>query len=844
MSNDSNTTNSNEKSKLSLRSSKLTMKSGVIEKGEFEIKQRRRKQQAEDNIAQDDIPEGLTLQEWEERKKALNTALLNKEEQEKKQKELTQTRTQEEEAQKQKIIERQNQQERIGQAKKIKEQQKISQAQESEDLPKKDGEKPPVNVTSEAKETIAEMQKEEDRQKRILRANAEGTLDDNSFTPKRKKRSGEEEDSAKAKKNKPTFGQRRGGRLTVQSVLSLGEDGEKQRSYAALQRQRRKLQQKNKQEESAKIVRDVIIPETISVQDLANRMAVRAGEVVKALVKMGVMASSSQRIDGDTAELIASEFGHNIKRVADSDVEFDLHIPDNDETQLQKRCPVVTVMGHVDHGKTSLLDTIRKTSITSGEAGGITQHIGAYQVELSNGEKITFVDTPGHAAFTAMRARGANVTDIIVLVVAADDGIKEQTVEAISHAQAAKVPIVVAVNKIDKPNINIERVKNELLIHNLVLESHGGDILSVEVSAKQGIGIDKLEETLLLQAEMLELKAAYNRSAEGVIIESKIDKGRGCLATVLVKKGTLNIGDIFVSGKEFGRVRALITDSGQHVKQALPGQPIEVIGYNGLPVAGDDFIVVEQEAKAREISEFRTQREHKKQMVAKRKTMDSLFADVSSGEQKQCRELVVLLKSDTQGSAEAIRNSLAKLANDEVSVKIIHSGIGGINESDVVLADAASAVIFGFNVRASVKAKTALDNAAIDVRYYSVIYDLIDDIKVVLSGMMAPEIRETFIGNAQVRQVFNVSKIGRIAGCYVTDGAVRSGAKVRIIRDSVVIHEGNLSTLKREKNEVKEVNSGYECGMSFESYQDVKEGDVIEFFEVATIQRQWQPSGG
>ena len=621
---------------------------------------------------------------------------------------------------------------------------------------------------------------------------------------------------------------RRAGKLTIAEAL---DDSERTRSLASVRRARERQKKKEAgPTEHAKIIRDVTVPETITVQELANRMAERSVEVVKTLMKLGVMATANQVIDADTAELVVAEFGHKIKRVADSDVEIGLGGEDDREGQLLPRSPVVTVMGHVDHGKTSLLDAIRATDVVSREAGGITQHIGAYEITTESGNRITFIDTPGHEAFTSMRSRGAKVTDIVVLVVAADDGIMPQTVEAIDHAKAAEVPIIVAINKIDRPDADPHKVRTQLLEHEIVSEAMGGDVLDVEVSAVEKTNLDKLEEAILLQAEILDLKANPERTAEGAIVESRVETGRGPLATVLVQRGTLKVGDIFIAGAEWGRVRSLIDDRGEGIKEAGPSQPVEVVGLNAAPQAGDQFVVVEDEARAREISEFRQNKERAaRTAVAPRGTLEEMFDAIKAGE---TRELPVVIKGDVQGSVEAIVGMLDKLPQEEVSVSVLHSGVGGINESDVTLAESAGTVVIGFNVRANKQARDAAEAAGVDIRYYSVIYDVVDDMKKLLVGMMAPTLREEFLGNAEVREVFNVSKVGRVAGCYISEGVVRRGAKVRLLRDDVVVHEGSLSTLKRFKEDVREVQQNYECGMSFENYQDIKEGDVIECFDV------------
>ena len=623
---------------------------------------------------------------------------------------------------------------------------------------------------------------------------------------------------------------RRTGKLTIAEAL---DDSERQRSLASVKRQRERKKRREGPIEHIKIVREVTIPETITVQELANRMAERGVEVIKSLMKMDVMAKMSDSIDADTAELVVAEFGHTFIRVSESDIELGLGGGEDDHGDLVTRPPVVTVMGHVDHGKTSLLDALRKTDVVSGEAGGITQHIGAYQVTMTDGHKITFIDTPGHEAFTAMRARGAKSTDIVVLVVAADDGIMPQTVEAIDHAKAAGVPMIVAINKIDRPNANPTRIRTQLLEHEIVLEAMGGDVLDVEVSALEGTNLDKLEETILLQSEILDLKANPNRLAEGVIIESKVELGRGPLATVLVQNGTLKKGDIFVAGAESGRVRTLVSDHGGTVDEAGPAVPVEVVGLNGAPSAGDEFVVVETEARAREVAEFRKNRDRsKKSAISPRGTLEDMFQAIQAGEIK---DLPIVLKTDVQGSVEAITGMFEKLPQDEVKVQVLHSGVGGINESDITLAGASNAAVIGFNVRANKQARAQASANGVDIRYYSVIYDVVDDIKKMLVGLMAPVLRENYLGNAEVREVFAVSKIGKVAGCYITEGVVKRGSKVRLLRDDVVIHEGDLSTLKRFKDDVREVKESYECGMSFESYNDIKIGDVIECFEVQEI---------
>lgn len=631
---------------------------------------------------------------------------------------------------------------------------------------------------------------------------------------------------------------RRVNRAVLTRSFSQEDDengGRRSRSLASIRRAKQKHKGQQAFVESVKVVRDVIIPDAITVGELANRMAVRGADVIKSLMKSGMMVTINQTIDGDTAELICTEYGHNYKRVSDLDIEFGLKNQDDDVASLHPRAPVVTVMGHVDHGKTSLLDALRQTDVVSGEAGGITQHIGAYQVRMENGKKITFIDTPGHAAFTEMRARGATVTDIVVLVVAADDGIMEQTIEAISHAKAAQVPIVVAINKVDKPDADPDRVRHELLQHGVVLEEYGGDVMSVEVSAKKKMGLDKLEEAILLQAEILELKANPDRAAEGVVIEAQVDRGRGTVATVLIQKGTLRVGDIFIAGSQWGRVRALMDDHGRPATQASLAVPAQILGFNGVPSAGDEFIVVESENKAREIADFRQRREKDARSVAMaRGTMEQMMSQIAAGEVK---ELGIVIKTDVQGSLEAITTSLAKLGNSEVMVRVLHGAVGGVNESDITLARASSGLIIGFNVRANPQAREMARRDGVDIRYYSIIYDVINDITAMMGGMLAPTIRENYIGMAEIRDVFNITKVGKVAGCYITEGVVKRGAKVRLLRDNVVIHEGALKTLKRFKDEVKEVKESYECGMAFENYNDIRVGDMIECFELETIAR-------
>jgi translation initiation factor IF-2 len=637
---------------------------------------------------------------------------------------------------------------------------------------------------------------------------------------------------------KPTRGKgeddRRRGKLTLTAALS--DDDKRGRSLSSMRRRQEKFKRGMQQETREKISREVVLPETITIQDLASRMAERAVDVVKFFMKQGQIMKPGDLLDADTAELVAVEFGHTVKRVAESDVEEGLfNVPDAEGTQ-KSRPPVVTIMGHVDHGKTSLLDAIRNANVVSGEAGGITQHIGAYQVE-KNGQKITFIDTPGHAAFTAMRARGAQATDIAILVVAADDSVMPQTIESISHAKAAGVPIIVAINKIDKPQADAQKVRTQLLQHEVFVESLGGEVLDVEVSAKTGANLDKLLEAILLQSEILELKANPDRTAEGVVIEAKLDKGRGPVATVLVQAGTLKPGDILVAGDQWGRVRALVTDKGEQIKEAPPATPVEVLGIQGTPQAGDRFAVVENEARAREIAEYRQRLAREKAVARQAGQRGSLEQMMSQLQTSGLKEFPLVIKGDVQGSIEAIVTALEKLGTDEVRARIVHSGAGAITESDISLAETSNAAIIGFNVRANKQARTAAEQSGIEIRYYNIIYDLVDDIKQAMSGLLSPERRETFLGNAEILEVFNITKVGKVAGCRVTEGRVERGAGVRLVRDGVVIHEGTLKTLKRFKDEVSEVPVGQECGMAFQNYEDIRAGDTIECYRVEMITR-------
>lgn len=700
----------------------------------------------------------------------------------------------------------------------------------------------------EAKKPAPEKAREKDAEKQTARARPE---DDQAAAqaaaarvatkgvpvggPRKSDREREREER-ESRRGRGDDGGRRSGKLTLSEALS-GEGG-RQRSLAAMKRKQEKARQKamGQTQRNEKVSREVQLPDQIVVSELANRMAERAADVVKALMKMGMMVNMNQTIDAETAEIIIEEFGHKAVRVSDADVEQVIEQEEDRPEDLLPRPPVITIMGHVDHGKTSLLDAIRKTNVVSGEAGGITQHIGAYQVKTDSGAVLTFLDTPGHAAFTSMRARGAQVTDIVVLVVAADDSVMPQTVEAINHAKAAGVPMIVAINKCDKPDANPQKVRTELLQHEVVVEKMGGDVQDVEVSAKTGKGLDELLEAIALQAEILELKANPNRRARGAVIEAKLDVGRGPVATVLVQNGTLRRGDVFVVGEQWGKVRALINDRGDRVNEAGPSVPVEVLGLHGTPEAGDILNVVETEAQAREIAEYRQEAARDKRAAAgAAKTLEQLMAKAKAD--ANVAELPVVVKADVQGSAEAIAQALEKIGNDEVRVRVLHSGVGAITETDVGLAEASGAPILGFNVRANAPARQAANQKGVEIRYYSVIYDLVDDVKKAASGLLKAEVRENFIGYAEIREVFKVSGVGKVAGCLVTEGVARRSAGVRLLRDNVVIHEGTLKTLKRFKDEVKEVQSGQECGMAFENYDDIRKGDIIEIFEREEVER-------
>ena len=644
------------------------------------------------------------------------------------------------------------------------------------------------------------------------------------------------EEPARPSRNKGREDNRRSGKLTVNQA-SAGNDG-RHRSMASMKRKQERARQKamGGTVEREKIIRDVQVPDAIMVQELANRMAERVADVVKSLMQMGMMVTQNQTIDQDTAELIVEEFGHKIVRVSDADVEDVIDQVVDSPEDLKPRAPIITVMGHVDHGKTSLLDAIRNARVVSGEAGGITQHIGAYQVE-QNGELLTFLDTPGHAAFTSMRSRGAQVTDIVILVVAADDAVMPQTIEAIAHAKAAEVPMIVAINKIDRPAADPQKVRTDLLQHEVIVEQMSGEVQDVEVSATTGQGLDQLLEAIALQSEILELKANPDRAASGAVIEAQLDVGRGPVATVLVQNGTLKLGDIFVVGEQWGKVRALISDSGERIKTAGPSTPVEVLGLSGTPEAGDVLNVVETEAQAREIAEYRAQAaKDKRAALGAATTLEQLMANAKANE--DISELPILLKADVQGSAEAIVQAMAKIGNDEVRVRVLHSGVGAITETDIGLAEASGAPVFGFNVRANTSARNTANQKGVEIRYYSVIYDLVDDVKAAASGLLSAEIRETFIGYANIKEVFKVSGVGKVAGCLVTEGVARRSAGVRLLRDNVVIHEGTLKTLKRFKDEVPEVQSGQECGMAFENYDDIRPNDVIEIFEREEVERK------
>ncbi len=659
-----------------------------------------------------------------------------------------------------------------------------------------------------------------------------------SAAPRKADRGNDARDKeTKPKSNRGGDDSRRSGKLTLNDAMA-GREGGRQRSMAAMKRKQDRARAKamGGSVEREKVFREVALPEAITVSELANRMAERVADVVKALMNNGIMATQNQTIDADTAELIIEEFGHTVVRVSDADVEDVIQAVQDKPEDLKPRPPIITIMGHVDHGKTSLLDAIRNAKVVAGEAGGITQHIGAYQVTTESGAVLSFLDTPGHAAFTSMRSRGAQVTDIVVLVVAADDAVMPQTIEAINHAKAAKVPMIVAINKIDKPDANPDKVRTDLLQHEVIVEKMSGDVQDVEVSAITGQGLDELLEAIALQAEILELKANPDRAAEGAVIEAQLDVGRGPVATVLVQNGTLRQGDIFVVGEQYGKVRALINDKGERVQEAGPAVPVEVLGLNGTPEAGDVLNVVETDAQAREIAEYREKAAKEKRAAAgAATTLEQLMANAKADE--NVSELPIVVKADVQGSAEAIVQAMEKIGNDEVRVRVLHSGVGAITETDIGLAEASGAPVFGFNVRANASARNTANQKGVEIRYYSVIYDLVDDVKAAASGLLSAEIREKFIGYANIKEVFKVSNVGKVAGCLVTEGVARRSAGVRLLRDNVVIHEGTLKTLKRFKDEVPEVQSGQECGMAFENYDDIRPNDVIEIFEREEVER-------
>ena len=627
---------------------------------------------------------------------------------------------------------------------------------------------------------------------------------------------------------------RRQGKLTISEALS-GSEGGRQRSLASVRRQREKARMREETQPQVKQIRDVTIPDSITVSELANRMAERSADVVKELMKQGIMVTATQSIDAETAELVTIEFGHRALRVSESDIEIGLEGEEDTEDSLKTRPPVITIMGHVDHGKTSLLDAIRKTDVAGGESGGITQHIGSYQIKTQLGNTITFIDTPGHEAFTEMRLRGASTTDIVVLVVAADDSVKAQTIEAINHAKAAECPIIVAVNKCDKQEADPQRVRSDLLQHEIITEDFGGEIQCIDVSANTGQGLDKLEEAMMLQAEILELKANPDRTAEGSVIEAKVERGRGSVATVLVQKGTLKVGDIFVVGAEYGKVRALLDDKGINLENAFPGQPVEVLGLNGTPMSGDQFIVVPSESRAREIADYRSRQVRDKEAAIKaRGSVEQMLSAIAAGE---AEELPVVIKTDVHGSLEAIKVAFDKLATEQVKVRILIGGVGALSESDISLAAASQALVIGFNVRAIPQARELARRDGVEIRYHSIIYELLEEVKSAMGGLLSPDQQEEFIGYAEIREIFSVSKLGKVAGCYVTEGIIRRGCSVRLLRDNIVVHEGSLKTLKRFKDEVKEVKDGLECGMAFDNYSDLQQGDMIECFELKEVAR-------
>ena len=721
----------------------------------------------------------------------------------------------------------------------------MAEQQKLEEQKKKEAEeKAAAAKAAEEKAAAAEEVSVVNPPKENTREERKNFSDDSSAFSRKKERELNDENKM-GRNTRSSYEEKRNSKMNMNAYrnirISVGDDDDdndgvphQRRSLASIRRahEKERLKHQEQLKSAEKIVREVIIPETITVQELANRMSEKGATVVKILMKLGMMVTITQTIDADTAELVVSELGHKFKRVAESDVEDILKKEEDNPEHMVSRPPVVTVMGHVDHGKTSLLDALRSAHVAEGESGGITQHIGAYQVTLPDNQRVTFIDTPGHAAFTAMRARGAKVTDLVVLVVAANDSVMPQTIEAIHHAKAAGVPIVVAINKIDVPGANPQKVRTDLLQHDVVVESMGGDVLDVEVSAKKRLNLDKLIETILLQAEILGLKADPDRTAEGVVVEARMDKGRGSVATVLIQKGTLSVGDIFVSGQEWGRVRSLFNDKGQRVNKALPSEPVEVIGLQGTPAAGDDFIVVDSENRAREISAYRQRKARETLQVKTISTAEHLLAKIKAGEIK---ELPVLIKGDVQGSVEALNGILSKIANNEVKVHVLHSAVGAINESDIALARASKAIVIGFNVRANPGAREIAKRDGVDIRYYSIVYDVADDMKRAVEGLLEPELREKILGYAEIRQVFHISKVGNIAGCMVKEGVIRRGAKARLLRDGVVIFTGSIDQLRRQKDDVKEVKEGFDCGINFDNYDDIKVNDTIECFEMEQI---------
>ncbi len=765
-------------------------------------------------------PAGISDAEMERRMKALQAAKAREVEDAKKREEDEKARAESRERRRAEIEAREREQKEIEEAAKAK--------AEAEERTKREAAEAESRKAEEAAAKAAPAPKAEGQREAPRGVNKPAP----AATPRKKER----EDANRNNRNKGRDDGRRSGKLTLNQALAGG--GGRQKSMAAMKRKQERARQKamGGTQEREKIIRDVQLPEAITVSELANRMAERVADVVKSLMQMGMMVTQNQTIDADTAELIIEEFGHKIVRVSDADVEDVIQDIEDKDEDLKSRPPVITIMGHVDHGKTSLLDAIRDAKVVSGEAGGITQHIGAYQVTNEDGVTLSFLDTPGHAAFTSMRSRGAQVTDIVVLVVAADDSVMPQTIEAINHAKAAQVPMIVAINKIDRPAADPNKVRAELLQHEVIVEQMSGEVQDVEVSAITGQGLEQLLEAIALQAEILELKANPDRAATGAVIEAQLDVGRGPVATVLVQNGTLRQGDIFVVGEQYGKVRALINDKGERVKEAGPSVPVEVLGLNGTPEAGDVLNVTETDAQAREIAEYRANVAKEKRAAAgAATTLEQLMQKAK--EDESVTEMPILVKADVQGSAEAIVQAMEKIGNDEVRVRVLHSGVGAITETDIGLAEASGAPVFGFNVRANASARNSANQKSVEVRYYSVIYDLVDDVKAAASGLLSAEIREKFIGYAEIKEVFKVSGVGKVAGCLVTEGVARRSAGVRLLRDNVVIHEGTLKTLKRFKDEVAEVQSGQECGMAFENYDDIRAKDVIEIFEREEIER-------